>query len=97
MHQARAWQEDNINIENFYIENSEPEHIKITLSNTSQTYYLKLKEGYVYGNLIVRRFRKFDDRFFQRFKEKFRTDVLERGIYNSDIFIIERLKYLFIL
>ena len=80
IHQSAVWQEDNINVENFYIEKNDQEYIKITLTNTSATYTLQLTEGYYYGNLIVRRFRKFDDRFFQKFKDKFRSDVLDKGI-----------------
>ena len=79
IHQAHSFQEDNINIENFYVEMSAPEIIKITLTNTSNTYNLRLAAGISYGNLVVRRFRKYDDRFIQGIKEKFKTEVLQKG------------------
>ena len=96
IHQSQAWQEDNINFENFYIEKSSPESIKITLTNTSNTYTLRLAGGINYGYLVIRRFRKYDDRFFQKFNERFRSDFLEKGYIfnvikdNKFIFIIEK-------
>ena len=79
IHQTQAWQEDNINLENFYIEKSSPDRIKITLSNTSTTSTLRLTGGLSYGNLVIRRFRKYDDRFFQKLKDKFTTNVIDKG------------------
>ena len=79
VHQSQTWQDDNISVENFYVEKSSPKIIKLTLTNTSTCYTLRLAGGLSYGRLLIRRFRKYDDRFFQRLKDNFKIDVLDKS------------------
>ena len=79
INQDTAWQEDCVYVENFFIERSEPDIIKITLANKSMTYTFKLTAKLMYGGLIIRRFRRMDDRYFKQFIENFRSEILEKG------------------
>lgn len=80
--QDNIWQEESLFVENLFIERSDPTRIKITLMNKSDTKTLYLNQGCSYGGLIIRRFRKYDDRFFQRMKQNFRDEIIPRGIFN---------------
>ena len=77
--QDDAWQDDFVFVEYFFIERSDPEHIKITLANKSPTFAFKLRANISYGGLVITRFRKVDDRYFVKLRENFRTEIIDLG------------------
>ena len=79
--QDKIWQDESVFIENFFIERSDPERIKITFVNKSDTKTLKLIQGCSYGGIVIQRFRRYDDRFFQRMKQNFRVEIIPKGIF----------------